>query len=121
MIVILTITAAGKAGRIFGGSLSIILCICLYGSGSRTGLAVGCILAILAVYFWQSQSGRQRGTQTGTGSKDGKNRWAYTGIAVLLAVVLFVGYDLAGSHRLINGIRDSLHKNTYDMQEIPAG
>ena len=121
VVVILTITAAGKAGRIFGGSLSIILCICLYGTGSRTGLAVGCILAILAVYFRQSQSGRQRGTQTDTGSKDGKNRWAYTGIAVLLVVVLFIGYDLAGSHRLINGIRDSLHKNTYDMQEIQPG
>lgn len=124
VVVILTITAASKAGRIFGGSLSIILCICLYGSGSRTGLAVGGILAVMAVCFWQSQRGRQRGTQTGAGSEEGKNRknrWVYPVIAVLLVVILFIGYDLAGSHRFINGVRDSLHKNTYDMQEIQPG
>lgn len=112
VVIALTITAAAKAGKIFGSILSIVLILCLYGSGSRTGLLVGGFLVLLAVLFIR------RGKR---GENVGKKLQLRSGICVVAVIVGIVGYDQVNDHAVINGLRESIHRETYDMEEIQPG
>ena len=105
IVAVLTITAVSRRAKIFGSILIVMLCICLYGSGSKTGLIVGGILVIVAGIFIQIR-------------RNGKKKWLYPGICILLAIIVIAGYDLANGHTVINNIRDSFQKVTYDLEEI---
>lgn len=112
VVIILTITAATKAGKFFGSILSIMLVTCLYGSGSRTGLIIGGILVILAAFFIQM---RKRG-----GNAYRKMR-IWPGICILAVIVAIGSYDLVNDHAVINGFRESLYTAAYDLEEIQPG
>ena len=92
VIVVLTVTAASKAGKIFGCILSVILCICLYGSGSKTGLIVSGIMAITAAVFRQMRKNKKK---------------FYTGLGFTFVIVFLIitGCDLASGHTVINIIK----------------
>lgn len=108
VIVVLTVTAASKAGKIFGCILSVILCICLYGSGSKTGLIVSGIMAITAAVFLQMRKNKKR---------------FYTGLGFTFVIVFLIitGCDFASGHTVINSIKESFHRETYDMEAIQPG
>ena len=108
--VVLTMTAVSRRTKIFGSFLIIMFCICLYGSGSKTGLIVGGVLVLVAGIFVQIRRNRT--------DRNGKKNWIYPGIGILLAVTVIAGYDLASGHTVINSVRDSFQKSTYDLEEL---
>lgn len=110
VVAVLTITAASRAAKIFGSILFVLLCVCLYGSGSRTGLVISGILVIIAGIFVQVNRG---------GSE--KKRLIYPVICVVLVLAVLNGYDLAKNHSIIKGVKESVQKTTYDLEEIQPG
>lgn len=105
VVVLLTLAASTKAGRFVGGIISAVLCVCLYGSGSRTGLIIAGVLLILGVIFMQTV-------------KKGKKICIWTGFCVLAVLVGLGAYDLSNDHVVFNGIKESIYRATYDLEKI---
>ena len=87
--------------------LSILLLLCLYGSGSETGLLVGGMLLVIAVIFAELIR---------------KTTALKRGLGILLCLVLVCGgiggYDMAKDHVLLNAIKKSVQKQTYNLEGI---
>ena len=89
--------------------LSMLLLLCLYGSGSETGLLVGGMLIVITVIFKELMR---------------KTTVAKRGLGILLCLVIVCGeiggYDMAKDHVLLNAIKKSVQKQTYNLEAIEA-
>lgn len=99
----LAITVQKKLYTVLLGILWIILLICLYGSGSRTGafvLVLNIFIMVFALYHYKNQNNHRKQILFGTG-------------AVLIACILF-GYMLVRTQ----SFPTMLQKTTYNMESI---
>ena len=100
-----------KVQKILFLALSGLLVVCLWGSGSRTGLIALGILALMAVYFL---------TDKKLNGSDRKKRWLQAGIAVIIAISLICGYDLTNDHAISGAVGEIFQKKSYDLEAIKA-
>ncbi|MDO4522756.1 MAG: O-antigen ligase family protein [Eubacteriales bacterium] len=112
--------------RIMAGTTSGLLLICLFGSGSRTGMAVGIVLIGMGGWLVSGIYMIQR--RIATGALEKSKRWlrikqwsvAAAGIIALLAAILV--YDIAEDGAVRKTIRQSLRKvEAYHLEELYAG
>lgn len=107
LILVMAFAAKKMLSRILLIILTVILLICLYGSGSKTGLLVSAVLLIIAaiaVLMTRKISAVKRGI----------------GLAVCLALICggVAGYDLAKGHVLKDAWKESTQKHTYNLEAI---
>lgn len=107
LLLVMIFTAKKQISRILCIVLSVLMLLCLYGSGSKTGLLVAGMLFIIAVIFALM-------TQK-------TSMWKRS-IGILLSMVLIcagvVEYDAAKGHALRDAWKESTEKQTYNLEAI---
>lgn len=112
VIILFTLSAKKKIMKAAGLILTAILLICLYGSGSRTGIVTGVFLVFCGA--WLYLTGNSKKTQEGIKKK----KWMIGILTVFLGIVAVGAYDMAADHALSKGLKEIFHKNTYDLESI---
>lgn len=107
LILMLAITVKKKIGRVLCIVLSVVLLICLYGSGSETGLLVGgtlIVISAIAVEILRKTTPVKKVS------------------VIVLCLILVVGgvsgYDMAKGHVLSSALKRSVEKHTYFLKAI---
>ena len=107
LILVMVCIAKKIINRILCVLLSMILLICLYGSGSKTGFLVMGILIIIALISAQFM----RGTTA-------MKRLFAMLIGLVLVVGGVAGYEIAKNHALSDALKKSVQKQTYNLEAI---
>ncbi|MBU5480128.1 O-antigen ligase family protein [Blautia sp. MSJ-19] len=89
--------------------LCVILAVCLYGSGSKTGILVCGILLLAAAFMFCIKKIR------------GNQKWICAGICLVLLCVGIKGYDMAQNQALSDGLKSMTEKEQYDLQAMEPG
>ena len=87
----------------------VILAICLYGSESKAGILVCCIIVMIA------------GIMYCTKRMKGKQKWFCTGICLILICSGIKVYDMAQKNALSESIKSVTEKQKYDLESIDLG
>lgn len=107
LILVLALTAKNKIHKILYVLLGILLLVCMYGSGSETGLLVGGMLIVISAIAAEILR---------------KTTPARKVSVIVLCLILVVGgisgYDMAKGHVLSNALKRSTQKQTYVLKGI---
>ena len=96
-----------KAAKLFCAVLCGLLLLCLYGSGSRTGFLILCMLLILTAWLFPQKK---------------KTRWIAAGCCLAAVLLAGAGYDVAKDHSLSRSLSNSVKKiQTYNLEGMEPG
>ena len=107
LVLVMAFASKKLFSKILCIALGIFLLLCLYGTGSKTGFLVLGVLAVLTVIVAEAMR------KTTVARKAG-------GILGCLVIVtgVIVGYDMVNHHALGIALRDSVRKQTYNLEAI---
>lgn len=107
LVLVMAFASKKLFSKILCIALGIFLLLCLYGTGSKTGLLALGVLAVLTIIVAEAMR------KTTVARKAG-------GILGCLVIVIgvIVGYNMVNHHALGIALRDSVRKQTYNLEAI---